>query len=1087
MAHKRFILLLLVTVMGAVVFLSCARESFSDMIGTALRDNFETGELNSWESYPYAEDPGFDPDIVCVSEPSYGNSAFSLTRILEPNDTDYPRDRNLLGMTRKCRIRTNSGTEIGLAVFLDADRKAREIRIILCAADGRRFTRTEKNPPSMQWIPIRRTPGDFTSGSETLQPGVEIEAVAVLAEFGTVSPHRSYAIHIDNFELTGETERRFIGVDPATTFFDKFRLTALNRHFHRGETISLSVRPEQGDHPINLKSVTAVVYDSGGRACTRDSRLYDDGSHGDRAGSDGVWSSGALYRIGNNDPAGRWKLVIRGSGSNGETVEDEFFFIVPERRLTPGDHPRLFFTADSVDSLKSGRTSPMAEKALDHAVAAAKKQLLGADISGVVEGKSVNLEFLDGGPFSTTWDDYSRWSVPGYLAADTVENGAFLYALTGDREAGMKAKEFLLRFAAFEHWNHPWFDAHRMYSYYPVGLWCQGLAVGYDFLYPLMNEQERALVRKALLEKAIIPHYRDQVLNNRLPSLITNHIGMNTTGILLATIALIGDDPENPDMEPYLSGILTRYKAHIDAAYLPDGSYAEPETYTSTDAEPLVKCLAAIERNLGIDWTTTTPVKSVYTYTAYALTANGLNAPSFGDGGRDYGAGLRRLHLWLARRTGDSLAWGRYLWQNDRFPGREDFFDYLWMPEKIEPRPFSELPPSQWFRSKGNAVFRSGWTDDDLMLVFRCGPHANHYHLDQGSFWFLYNGEPLITEAGVVNYYRNLYYRSFYIQPIAHNTVLLDAYPESQQIADFDNGIGALDTFPRITSCFTGEIIDAVEGELSCVYKERLKEFNRSFVFMKPDYIVMYDNLAAVGNETFTWIFHADGAGSITGNGNEVVISRPRTQLRMNILAPADLTRMTKKHVDQDMSFVQLGTRNPAAGARFLAVLIPSDQENAAERSGWTMKKVTENGWIGTEIVRAHHTDRILFRTGPGGETVPAGEFETDGDRFAVTGKDDGTVEKLWVRNAATVKEKRATVARTLLESDIKLTISIAYRDREVAIESDAGSAAQLAVWIGKKPGSVLLNGAKTRFSYDGSDGLLHVPVPQGHLFLIVR
>ena len=136
---------------------------------------------------------------------------------------------------------------------------------------------------------------------------------------------------------------------------------------------------------------------------------------------------------------------------------------------------------------------------------------------------------------------------------------------------------------------------------------------------------------------------------------------MNTTGILLALLTLLGEDPENPSMEPWLTGILTKYKAHIDAGYLPDGSYAEPVGYTSTDTEPL------------------------------------------------------------------------------------------------------------------------------------------------------------LTEAGLVNYYKNLYYRQFYIQPIAHNTVLLNDYPESQQTADFDNDIQALDNYPRITSCFNGDVMDSVEGDVVCL------------------------------------------------------------------------------------------------------------------------------------------------------------------------------------------------------------------------------------------------------------------------------
>jgi len=780
---------------------------------------------------------------------------------------------------------------------------------------------------------------------------------------------------------------------------------------------------------------------------------------------------------------------VKGVCTDSKPVLDEFFFIVPERFLTTKNHPRLFFTTDDLPGLSPEGKSPRLREIFEKNVTSAKKRLDRADIDAIVEDHDVRLnrEYLDGGPFSTTWDDYDRWRNPGTITASAVESGAYLYALTGDREAGLKAKEFMLRLAAFDVWNNHWFEERKMYSYYPVGIWCQSLAVGYDFLYPLMNSEERSLVRKAFMEKAIIPHYVDQVVNNRLPSNITNHIGMNTVGILLAAIALIGEDPENPFMEPYLSGILAMVKAHIDVAYRPDGSYAEPVGYTSTDTEPLVKALDAIERNLGINWTTTTFVKNVYLYPAYLSTRNGRNAPTFGDSNNDWGAGMRRLHLWLAHRNGDRLAWGRYLWQNNNFPGREDFFDYFWMPENLEPRSFSELPTSRWFWSKGDAVFRSGWEGDNLIFVFRCGPHSNHYHIDQGTFWFLYGGEQLITEAGMVNYYENLYYRSFYIQPIAHNTVLLNGYPESQRIADYDNEIKALGTYPKISSCFTGEIMDAVEGDLACVYKDRLDNFKRSFIFVKPDYFVLYDNIASKGKERFTWLFHALGTKSISGNGNEVKIIRPKARLRMDILTPQNLERTTKRYVDQDKSFIQLETQEPATEARFLALMIPSSDENTGEREKWKTNYIKDTGWIGTEVERGRLTDRILFRTEPGWEQATSGDFNTDGDRLVVSKNSDGKIEKLWIRNALILKVIGTSDKRTLIQCDTRATVAVAYNAGEMRIESDTDEMAKLSVWSEKKPNRVLLNGEKTRFSFDNDTGLLTLSVLAGHNSVNVR
>jgi hypothetical protein len=1073
-----------VFLIGFPAFCAEPKDKTPDRIEFILSDTFESGELNAWESYPIAEDPGFDPEICCVKEPAFKGSAYSLAKVIKPTDTDYPRDENLVGMTKKTLLWTSPQTELSVAAFLDGDRKAKELRIILYSSDGKRFAWSHDSPAANTWIPLRLPMSSFSAGNEKLAAGKLIEAVTVMASYGPVSPHRSYTICIDDFTLTGESQRRFIAKEPASTYFDKFFFNFLNRHFYRGETLSLKVQPEDGNRPLALSSVNATVYDSHLNVKAKNVLLESAGG--------GIWSAASLYRIGENDPAGRWKIELNGTGSGGELVHDELFFLAPEKRFTPKEHPRLFFSADELLALKTDK-DPKRAKILQAALASARNSVARGNIGDIVEAKNPNLEFLDGGPFSTNWEFYRLWSRPGGIVRDVASSGGFLYALTGDAESGKKAKEFMLRFADFNEWMHPWFLSHHMYGYYPVGQWCYGMAIGYDLLYPLFTPDERAKIRKAMMEKAIIPHYRDHVLLNRKPSNITNHIGMNTTGIILGTLALLGEDPENPDMEPYLSGFLAKYKAHIDAAYCPDGSYAEPEGYAGTDTEDLVKCLDALERSLGIDWTTTTNVKDVYLYPLYMGTANGHNCPAFGDGGRDWGFALRNLHLWLAHRTKDRIAIERYRWQTESgaFSPAYTVFDYLWYPDQnYGPMNVNSSigNPSHWFWSKGNVVFRSGMDQESLIFAMKCGPHSNHYHLDQGTFWLLYNNETLLSEAGYATYYQNLYYRSFYIQPVAHNTLLLNEYPESQRIADLDDEVHARNEFPRITSCFIGgPAINDVESELSCVYKGRLSKYTRSFVYM-GQYLVMYDEAASFNPERFTWVFNTEGKDSFKGSGSTVQIVRPKAELRMEILAPEKLSRTVKPHPDRDGSLIMFTTSESFKAEKFLAVLIPSREDNRKERDSWKISRINLEGWTGAVVKRDSSLEQVLFRTDSGNNIISAGDCETDGDRMTVRSTTEKGVRNLWVRGATTLK-KAGKTGETLMNSSDRLSVEISYIDKTILmIGIDSKSAATFSLKVDRKPKRVLLNGKEeTKFTYDNKTGMATFTLKAGENGMDIR
>ena len=1053
----------------------------TDRIPFTFVDEFESGELNAWETYPFAEDPGFDPNIVCVSEPARTDSRFSLASIFKPNDTDYPRDQNLVGMTKKCRIRTAPTSVFQLSVFLETDRKAEEFRIILAAEDGQPYVYSMASPPAGRWFQVRCTLEDFFSGGKALPPGTRIDAVAVLARYGPVNPHRSYVVCIDDVSFSGETDRRFVSQTPSSTYLDRFYFAFLNRHFFRGENFFLHCFPGN-DIPVrSWRRVSCTVTDS--RGCRRavDVPLYDDGSHGDRKSKDGVWGNDSVYRIGRSAPPGRWQVDVQGASADGRTVRDRFYFLVLVRRLSPADHPRLFYSGADRKNLDPKRKGALALDAYERSVAAAKRSIAQANVADVTEDSDINLEFLDGGYVSNTWNDYYRWYRPGALAQQWITDGAFLYSLAGDRDAGLKAKEIMLQFSRFRSWNHPWFTAHRMYTYYPPGFWCQAMAIGYDLLYPLLSPEERSEVHRAILEKGIIPAYRDHVELNQLPSQITNHIGVTTSGMVMAALAILGEEPENPDVEPYLSGLLAKMKAHIDAGYLSDGSYAESMGYYHMDSESLAKALDAIERIIGIDYTNSTGMKSAYFYPIYASTASGRDCLDFGDGGRNWEPDGRRMNLWLANRNGDRIAWDRYRWQMDSGSSSlpPDFFDFFWLPGPLARMPVSELPTSRWFPVKGNAVFRSGWAENDLIFNFRCGPHSNHSHFDQGSFRLRYNNEDLISEAGLVNYYQNHYYRPFYIQAVGHNVLLLNDYPESQAVADFHNEIGALGAHPAITACSTGEIIDALESEISAVYKGRLSRFARSFVFVKPDYLVLFDDIVAARQEKFTWMFHGEGGNSIRAEGACLRVIRPKAELRMDVLQPEGISYSLKPYPDRDACFIAVRAPGSSRSVRFLSVLVPMSAENRQEREGWKSARIEEGNWLGAEVRRGNDVDTVLFQTASGRGVESVQRWSTDADRFAVTIAGGRAMKKFWVRNATVFRENRPG-GEVFFQSTNRISAAVDYGQTESRAEVDLSSRSQLMFRMEERPGKVLRNGGKIGFSFNQAAKRLTVSLPTG-------
>ena len=845
-----------------------------DKISYTLFDDFETGELHSWEPYPYSQDIGFDALYFARQSPTFQNSKYALARPVKANDATELYQ----GFTRRLNLYTIASTRIKAAVYFQSDRNPQALELSLGTFDGRRYLYTIQNPAANKWVELDIPVADFKMNGQALGSGEHIQVITIKAGYSMVYYLYTYTILMDNFSINGEMQQHFVGVHPESTYLDMFDVAVLNRQYFYGDMLSLLTRPEGNTPLTRLK----------GKLLNSEGRVVKDNIPFLKKAGD--WSNESIHRFTARDVPGQWEILLTGQTQAGTEIRGGFKFLRPGEKITA--HPRLFFSESELKNRISNEKSPVAQRILDNALT--DTGFMKVDIDALNEGEDMTADNLVGGPYSKTavgFNAMNVWLGPMSRLGKVIEDGSFHYAFTHDAASGAKAKQALLKLCSFSKLNNNWMLERKFLTYYPVGYALKSIACGYDMLYDILSEKERHLVREFIINQGLKPFYRDMVEMNRMPSNMTNHIAVIVTGYGLAATAIYGDDPGNPFLEPFLSGILTKAKTFIDRTYYADGSYGEPKSgYMNMATRDIVELLAAIERNFGVNYSTTTNIENWYKYPLQVMYSGGL-MQDYGDGER-HSSGLTQEHAeWFVKRTGNPYLYSyvKPYWES----GKGGYLGYLWYRDDIKPVYRETLPVSKVFEAQG-IVMRSGWGDTATVISTRTGPNSNHYHYDQGSFQLMTNGDHLLTDPGIgyLGYYANLDYLIYNIQAIAHNVLLVDHDPESQTPADYDNGIAALRDWPRMIHSFAGKTADASVADLACVYKDKLALYNRTLLYTKTGPLFLFDQVKSSAPEghVYDWLFHApqneNNKRSISYSGQHVLIDRPAARLTIDVVEP---------------------------------------------------------------------------------------------------------------------------------------------------------------------------------------------------------
>jgi hypothetical protein len=524
-------------------------------------------------------------------------------------------------------------------------------------------------------------------------------------------------------------------------------------------------------------------------------------------------------------------------------------------------HPRLFLNASRLDEIAT-KSSPVHIRARDIILENARVRSI-QDPPSDIEREEDMRRAGRGIP----------WLALGYL-------------LTGDPIFLEAAKRWLNTVCLFPHWERD--------NSLSGGECLFGVAVGYDWLYADLSDEERQSVEGKLLLQANAMATGPPVHHDIW---LANHNHVENLGLAAAGFALF-------DRTQAAAGWIRQADLTFDAflrASSLDGSSSEGHQYWAYTAESVLRYAELARDFLGRDYYDTPWLKSIAKFVIGSLLP-GFNETdcvmSFGDSHRTFMShGPTHILFRIAAEYRDSTA----QWFGERMQEREigkgsfcTWADLLWYDESVSSTPPDDLPLLHHADDIGWVTSRSSWREDATMVGFKCGPM--HGHKAQG----YYDGEPSHHSIGGGHGHPDV--NSFQIYSNGRWLAIDPEYEKPKwtrsHCSVLVNGKGQLGAgktwFDRdavLRSGASSKILkveshsefDYVVGDAGTIYGPPLTRFHRHLVFVKPDIIVILDDLEAETSTRFDWLLHTESSLTETGPGAFLATNGP---VAMDILLP---------------------------------------------------------------------------------------------------------------------------------------------------------------------------------------------------------
>lgn len=472
------------------------------------------------------------------------------------------------------------------------------------------------------------------------------------------------------------------------------------------------------------------------------------------------------------------------------------------------------------------------------------------------------------------------WSnrVQTIRALQEAEILSFAWLLTGERNYGEAARRFTLKLADWDP-DGPTNFALNCEAAKPM---LHRLARAYDWAWPLFSEAERARIRTVLLRRAVDAWRSGEVREGagHLNQPYSSHGNRTWHKLAENAIATLGETPES---DRFLEYAVAKFFAAYPVWSDDDGGWHEGLSYFAGYMSKAAWWIDFAQSALGIDGFRKPFFRHFGDYALYSAPPGSPDL-SFGDlAHRPPGPGWSFMHFFV-RRTGNPYwAWWLEAWKIPADTG-EPVLDFLWgSAPPVTARPPVGLPPSKVFRGTGVAVLNTNLLGfDNVQVRFKSSPMGTWSHgLEaHNSFTLTAYGVPLLVNCNYRDLYGSPFHRGWVWSTRAHNTVLVDGQGQKPRSAD---------PFGRIVSAELGEGLDYVAGDATLAYEGRLRRAIRHVIFIKPDVVVVADELEAPQPSTYQLMLHAQAPFTVEEQAGRLVLDRERAGVTVDYVAPRPL------------------------------------------------------------------------------------------------------------------------------------------------------------------------------------------------------
>lgn len=652
-------------------------------------------------------------------------------------------------------------------------------------------------------------------------------------------------------------------------------------------------------------------------------------------------------------------------------------FLMPtraeQRERVPAGHPRLFLRPEDLPRLRElakGR-----EKDRFAQLRAEAERLLKSKPTPepMHRGSARDKENLDA--IKYWWPNREQTD----KACKEAETLSFVYLITGEKKFGDAARKWVLHLASWDPDGPTNFrlncEAGKPMLY--------RLPRAYDWAWDTFTPAERAKIQTVMARRVRDAWESGEIARGtgHLNAPFNSHGNRIWHKIGEAGIAFLGEIPE---AETWLDYAVNKFFSCYPVWADDDGGWHEGVSYWSGYMSKAVWWLQVAQSALKIDGFKKPFFAQVGDYPLYIAPPGSPNS-GFGDlsyrpPSRGVGS-FMEYHLRAGGHRPESTHAAYWRWWMERWDmsGADGILGFLYhanlplMPAAKVP---TDMPQSKVFRGIGVASLHTTLLDsaNDVHFLFKSSPFGSqsHGHNPQNTFQLNAYGEALLPACVYRDLHGSKFHYDWVHSTVAQNGVLVNGQGQIKHSAAAQ---GKIADFRFTPEC------DYVLGDASTAYGKLLTRALRHVAFVKPDLIVMCDDLATPEPANFQFMLHAFTPFKVDAKKSCLTIEQRNAGVTAQYLSPVPLAfrqwdGFTPKPRQEfpNQWHVEAGIKDKRAELWMLTVLAPY---RTGKRVEWTAERVESDTAAGVRIKRGGETTTVAFR-----KSSATGEASVDGLRF---------------------------------------------------------------------------------------------------------